>query len=75
MNGMMDPDSKIGGTKNYIYMWIVYLTMFIVTALISWLWVSGIDKMTKYQKEHPDEDLSKGWLDWDCDKATTEGEL
>ena len=73
INGMMDPDSKIGGTKIKIYMWQVYLIMFIITAVISWLWVRGIDKMNKYQKEHPDEDLSKGWLDWDDNKATTEG--
>jgi len=32
-------------------MWKVYLVMFIVTALISWLWMRGIDKM---KNEHPD---------------------
>jgi hypothetical protein len=56
-------------------MWIVYLLMFVITALISYLWATGIDKMTEYQKENPDYDPKKGWLDWDDDKSTTEGEL
>ena len=56
-------------------MWVVYLTMFIITAGISWLWASGIDKMTKYQKENPEADLTNGWLDWDDNNVTTEGDL
>jgi hypothetical protein len=32
-------------------MWKVYLTMFIISAIISYLWVRGIDKM---KNEHPD---------------------
>lgn len=32
-------------------MWKVYLTMFVISAIISYLWVRGIDKM---KDEHPD---------------------
>jgi hypothetical protein len=32
-------------------MWKVYLTMFVITAIISYLWARGIDKM---KDEHPD---------------------
>ena len=56
-------------------MWKVYLVMFIVTALISWLWVRGIDNQMKYEKENPDSNNTDGWLDWDCDKAHTEGDI
>jgi hypothetical protein len=35
-------------------MWILYLVMFVITVIISYLWVRGIDKMTEYQKENPD---------------------
>jgi hypothetical protein len=49
--------------------------MFIVTAIISWLWVRGIDNQMKYQKQNPDYNPNEGWLDWDDDKATTEGGL
>ena len=56
-------------------MWKVYLLMFSVTALISWLWVRAIDKQIQYKKENPDYKESEGWLDWDCDKAHTETEL
>jgi hypothetical protein len=30
---------------------LVFIVMFIATALISWMWVNGIDKM---KNEHPD---------------------
>lgn len=46
-------------------MWIVYLVMFIVTVIISWLWANGIEKQAKYKKEHPDYNEKEGWLDWD----------
>jgi hypothetical protein len=32
-------------------MWKVYLTMFVISGIISYLWVRGIDKM---KNEHPD---------------------
>ena len=48
--------------------------MFIITAVISWLWVRGIDNQMKYQKQNPDHNPSEGWLDWD-NEATTEGGL
>jgi len=32
-------------------MWKVYLVMFVITALISYLWVQGIDNM---KNQHPD---------------------
>ena len=56
-------------------MWIVFTTMFIITAAISWLWVRGIDKQIQYKKENPDYNENEGWLDWDCETAHTEGEL
>jgi peptidoglycan/LPS O-acetylase OafA/YrhL len=75
MIGMMVLEFKTGGTKKYIYMWIAFAIMFIITALISWLWVRGIDNQMKYQKQNPDHNPSEGWLDWDDNKATTEGGL
>jgi hypothetical protein len=54
-------------------MWKVYLAMFLITAVISWLWVRGIDRQMKYKKENPDTNESEGWLDWD--NAHTENEL
>jgi hypothetical protein len=56
-------------------MWQVYLIMFIITAVISILWVRGIDNMDKFQKENPDTNLKQGWLDWDDNKVNTEGDL
>ena len=32
-------------------MWKVYLTMFVITGIISYLWVRGIDNM---KNQHPD---------------------
>ena len=32
-------------------MWKVYLTMFVISGIISYLWARGIDKM---KNEHPD---------------------
>ena len=49
-------------------MWKVYLIMFFITALISWLWVRGIDNMTKNHPDYKGNDL----LDWDDDKTHTE---
>ena len=47
--------------------------MFLITAILSWLWVSGIDNQMKYQKDNPNYNPSEGWLDWDT--AHTEGEI
>lgn len=52
---------------------LVFVTMFLVTVLISVLWARGIDNQMKYQKEHPEYDPNEGWLDWD--NVHTEGEL
>jgi hypothetical protein len=56
-------------------MWIALTITFIVTAVISWLWVRGIDNQMKYKKQNPNYNPNEGWLDWDDDKATTEGGL
>jgi hypothetical protein len=53
----------------------VYIVMFLITAVISWLWVRGIDNQMKYQKQNPDHNPNEGWLDWDDNKVTTEGDL
>lgn len=42
-------------------MWKVYLLMFIVTAIISYLWVRGIDNM---KNKHPDY-KGDDFLNWD----------
>ena len=54
-------------------MWKVYLTMFIITAVVSFLWVLAIDREIEYEKENPDYKPGGGWLDWD--EAHTEGEI
>lgn len=56
-------------------MFIVYFTMFVIVALISYLWANGIEKQSQYQKENPDYNPEEGWLDWDDNNSTTEGEL
>ena len=38
-------------------MWKVYLLEFIVTAIISYLWVRGIDNMAKSHPDYKGEDL------------------
>lgn len=45
-------------------MWIVFLVMFIVVAIISYLWVQGIDNM---HKNHPDY-KGDDFLNWDKDE-------
>lgn len=42
-------------------MWKVYLLMFVVTAVISYLWVRGIDNM---KNKHPDY-KGNDFLNWD----------
>jgi hypothetical protein len=49
-------------------MYSFFILLFIITALISYFWVTSIDETIKYQKENPDADLSEGWLDWDLKK-------
>ena len=50
---------------------LVLTVMFIVTALISWLWATGIDKM---KNEHPDY-KGQDFLTWDDDKIHSEGDF
>lgn len=64
---------KPGGIKTITTMWLAYLGMFIVTAIVSWLWVSAIDREIQHEKENPDYKPGEGWLDWD--ETHTEGEL
>ena len=47
-------------------MWIVYLIMFVVTVIISYLWVRGIDNMSK---NHPNY-KGKDFLNEDTDDDT-----
>ena len=56
-------------------MWKVYLAMFVITAVISLLWVLAIDREIQHEKENPDYKPDEGWLDWDQDQSHTEGEL
>jgi hypothetical protein len=48
-------------------MWKVYLIMFLITVIISVIWVYLIDKQITYKKENPDYNEKEGWLDWDYD--------
>ena len=48
-------------------MWIVYLIIFVVSFIISYLWVQGIDKMKKEHSDYKGEDF----LNW---KNETENE-
>lgn len=50
---------------------LVFTVMFIITALISWMWANGIDKM---KNEHPNY-KGEDFLDWDDNHNHTEGEL
>lgn len=54
-------------------MWKVYLIMFVITAIISYLWARSIDRENTYRKENSDYKPGEGWLDWD--ENHTEGEL
>ena len=53
MIGLMEQGLADGGIsiKKIYNMWKIYLVMFVITAIISYLWVRGIDNM---KKEHPD---------------------
>jgi len=55
------------GLKNSI-MYILFFIMFCFTALISWLWVRGIDNMKQNHPDYKGEDF----LSWDDDKVHTE---
>jgi len=48
-------------------MWKVYLLMFAVITLISYLWVKGIDNMKENYPDYKGED----WLNWDEDDKNT----
>lgn len=41
-------------------MWIVYLIIFVISFIISYLWVQGIDKMKREYPDYKGEDF----LDW-----------
>lgn len=47
-------------------MFIVYLIMFVIVAIISYFWVRGIDKMIEYQKQNPDY-KGQEFLDFESD--------
>jgi len=40
-------------------MWKVYLTMFVITGIISYLWVKGIDNMKKNYPDYKGDDFLK----------------
>jgi len=53
MTGLTGLECVGGGIKiKKIYnMWIIYLVMFVISGIISYLWTIGIDKM---KDKHPD---------------------
>ena len=40
-------------------MWKVYLTMFVISGIISYLWVRGIDNMKKNHPDYKGDDFLK----------------
>jgi hypothetical protein len=62
-------------------LFVVFLVMFIVTAIISWSWVRGIDYMKENHPDYKGEDFlhtSAGrdhWDEWDENTVHTEGEI
>jgi hypothetical protein len=50
-------------------MFVVFLIMFVITAIISWYWVRGIDYM---KKNHPDYE-GEDFLNWESDVTKTAG--
>ena len=49
-------------------MWNVYLIIFVISGIISYLWVEGIDKM---KNEHPDY-KGKDFLNFEEDEKETD---
>lgn len=49
----------------------IFIIMFFITAGLSWLWASAIDKEMKYRKQNPDYNPEEGWLDWDISEVKT----
>lgn len=62
-------------------MFVVFLVMFVITAVISWLWVRGIDNMHKNHSDYRGEDFlstSAGrdhWDEWDDNTVHAEGDF
>ena len=62
-------------------LFVVFLVMFVITAIISWSWVRGIDYMKENHPDYKGDDFlhtSAGrdhWDDWDEDTIHTEGEI
>jgi len=60
MIGLMEPecvDGGIDGLKKNYNMYIVFLVIFVVTAIISYLWSTGIDNMKKNHPDYKGEDF------------------
>lgn len=59
-------------------MYIVFIIMFLVVLIISWIWVRGIDNMKKNHSDYKGEDFLNwdGKNDgWDDNKIHSEGEF
>jgi hypothetical protein len=52
-------------------MYIVFFVMFCFIALVSWLWVRGIDNMKRNRPKYKGEDF----LNWDDNKVHTEDKI
>jgi hypothetical protein len=50
-------DGGIDGLKKNYNMYIVFLVIFVVTAIISYLWATGIDNMKKNHPDYKGEDF------------------
>ena len=51
---------------------ISFLIIFIISGIIAWRWVAGIDYMKENHPDYKGDDL---FGSWDDDKAHTEGEF
>jgi len=50
---------------------VVFILMFIITTILCYLWVKGIDNMSKNHSDYKGEDF----LNWDDNKTHTEGKI
>ena len=68
-------------------LFVVFLVMFVITAIISWSWVRGIDYMKENHPDYKGEDFLNWdsdvtkmagrdhWDEWDENTVHTEGEI
>lgn len=48
---------------------IILPIIILISSIISYFWVKGLDNNIKHYNEHPYENPAEGWLDWDDEKT------